>query len=349
MNKSSATMQFPFATGALMEADWNREQVESLHMQFLAQWRQSLSALVPAVVQIRAGDIQLKSYQQYLQDVSAQADIQVFEIEALQSLCAWSFDSRWVSTAVDCVFGGAGRIPVRDLPRRVTHIELGVRQRLVESLATAYESAWQAVYPIRLKTLRQEQQMASLRLTSPQEAVLHAQFVIAFNRVELDVNLCLPRRALDCLQPTSPDDDGHANAQPVAWSRSLQHQLHATPVEAVAVLCEKELTVAQLLSLSIGQVLPIELSEPVRFMVDGVSMLSGRYGVRHGNYALKVEHINEQHAYQEAVQSASADAASLEAFTPSPMVPEQAQADLTSAAQAMNQLADQIQKNEGAQ
>lgn len=349
MNKSSATMQFPFATGALMEADWNREQVESLHMHFMAQWRQSLSALVPAVVQIRMGDIQLKSYQKYLQDVSAQADIQVFEIDALQSLCAWSFDSRWVSTAVDCVFGGAGRIPVRDLPRRVTHIELGVRQRLVESLATAYESAWQAVYPIRLKTLRQEQQMDSLRLTSPQEAVLHAQFVIAFNRVELDVNLCLPRRALDCLQPASSDDGSNANAQPVAWSRSLQHQLHSTPVEAVAVLCEKELTVAQLLSLSIGQVLPIELLEPVRFMVDGVSMLSGRYGVRNGNYALKVEHINEQHAYQETVQSASADAASLEAFTPSPMVPEQAQADLTSAAQAMNQLADQIQKNEGAQ
>lgn len=349
MNKPSANMQFPFATAAFMEGDWNREQVESLHMQFMAQWRQSLSALVPAVVQIRVGDIQLKSYQQYLQDVSAQADIQVFEIDALQSLCAWSFDSRWVSTAVDCVFGGAGRIPVRDLPRRVTHIELGVRQRLVESLATAYESAWQAVYPIRLKTLRQEQQMASLRLTSPQEAVLHAQFVIAFNRVELDVNLCLPRRALDCLQPAPSEDDPKANGQPVAWSRSLQHQLHSTPVEAVAVLCEKELTVAQLLSLSIGQVLPIELSEPVRFMVDGVSMLSGRYGVRNGNYALKVEHINEQHAYQEAVQSASSDAASLEAFMPNPMVPEQAQADLTSAAQAMNQLADQIQKNEGAQ
>ncbi len=317
-------------------------------MQFLAQWRQSLSALVPAVVQIRPGDIHLKSYQQFLENVPALADIQVFEIEALQSLCAWSFDSRWVTTAVDCVFGGAGRIPVRDLPRRVTHIELGVRQRLVESLATAYEAAWQAVYPIRLKTLRQEQQMGSLRLTSPQEVVLHAQFIIAFNRVELEVNLCLPRRALDCFNLTS-NNDGVENANSGAWSRSLQHQLHSTPVEAVAVLCEKELTVAQLLSLSIGQVLSIELSEPVRFMVDGVSMLSGRYGVRNGNYAIKVEHINEQHAYHEGGQSASIEGASSETFTPSPIVPAQAQADLSSAAQAMNQLADQIQKNEGAQ
>jgi hypothetical protein len=117
----------------------------------------------------------------------------------------------------------------------------------------------------------------------------------------------------------------------------------------VAVLCEKELTVAQLLSLSIGQVLPIELSEPVRFMVDGVSMLSGRYGVRNGNYALKVEHINEQHAFQEDTPTKAFEADDSDTFKSSVIVPEQAQADLTSAAQAMSQLADQIQKSEGAQ
>ena len=84
-------------------------------------------------------------------------------------------------------------------------------------------------------------------------------------------------------------------------------------------------------------------------MVDGVSMLSGRYGVRNGNYALKVEHINEQHAFHESAPSNTTDSHSPELFTPTPVVPDQAKADLSSAAQAMNQLADQIQKNEGAQ
>jgi hypothetical protein len=84
-------------------------------------------------------------------------------------------------------------------------------------------------------------------------------------------------------------------------------------------------------------------------MVDGVSMLSGRYGVRKGNYAVKVEHINDQHAFHETASDDAADVLGAETFTPNPFVPEQAQADLTSAAQAMSQLADQIQKNEGAQ
>jgi hypothetical protein len=78
-------------------------------------------------------------------------------------------------------------------------------------------------------------------------------------------------------------------------------------------------------------------------------MLSGRYGVRKGNYAVKVEHINDQHAFHETAPDDGAEALGAETFTPSPIVPEQAQADLTSVAQAMSQLADQIQKNEGAQ
>ena len=73
-------------------------------------------------------------------------------------------------------------------------------------------------------------------------------------------------------------------------------------------------------------------------------MLAGRYGVRNGQYALKVEHINEHHAVREAgmaIQSSSSAGADL-------AMPLQAQADLVSAADAMNQLADQIQRNEGA-
>lgn len=342
MTKPSVPLHFPFAKGTSEGLDWNRTQVENLHLQFLAQWRQSLSALVPADVHIHAGELELKTYQQFVVDAQSQADIQVFEIDALQSLCAWILDTRWVTTAVDCMFGGAGRIPVRDLSRRMTPIELGVRQRLLESLATAYEAAWQAVYPIRLQPLRQEQQLSSLRMGLAQDSVLHAKFALVFNRVEMQVDLCLPRRALEELSPsrlTSTED-----AKPAAWSRSLQHQLNSTPVESIAVLCEKELTVAQLLSLSIGQVLPIDLVEPVRLMVDGVSLLSGRYGVRNGHYAIKVEQVNEQHAARDLASTpagVSPEAADWE-------VPPKAQADLMAAAEAMNQLVDQIQKNEGA-
>ena len=349
MNTNTDNMQFPFAKEALegldtqVAQDWNREQLDAMHLQFVAQWRQSMSTLVPAEIKISAGNMELKTYEAFVLDAPSFADIQVFEIDALQTLCAWSFDMRWVAAAVDCLFGGAGIIPIKERSGKLTHIELGIRQRLLATMATAYEAAWQAAYPIRLQTLRQEQQLSSLRLTSHKDVVLHAQFAIHFNLLELRVDLCLPKRALDWQTPNASAKTSETSGQPAGWSRSLQHQLYAKPVESVAVLCEKELSVAQLLSLSLGQVLPIDLSAPVRLMVDGVNMLSGRYGVRNGHYALKVEHMNQppvQHTEDFEGATAGQYLGNLD-------MPAQAQSDLANAAKALSQLDQQIQKSEG--
>jgi len=313
----------------------------------VAQWRQSMSTLVPAEIKILAGDMEMKTYEAFVLEAPSFADIQVFEIDALQTLCAWSFDSRWVAAAVDCLFGGGGIIPIKERTGKLTHIELGIRQRLLATLATAYEAAWQTAYPIRLQTLRQEQQLSSLRLTSHKDLVLHAQFAIHFNLLELRVDLCLPKRALDWQTPSassnSSDNATDSSGQPAGWSRSLQHQLYAKPVESVAVLCEKELSVAQLLSLSLGQVLPIDLSAPVRLMVDGVNMLSGRYGVRNGHYALKVEHMNQP----PLLHPEDFEGATSGQYLGSLDIPAQAQSDLANAAKALSQLDQQIQKSEG--
>ena len=349
MNTIPDNMQFPFAKEALegldtqVSHDWNREQLDAMHMQFVAQWRQSMSTLVPAEIKILAGNMEMKTYEAFVLEAPSFADIQVFEIDALQTLCAWSFDARWVAAAVDCLFGGAGIIPIKERTGKLTHIELGIRQRLLATLATAYEAAWQTAYPIRLQTLRQEQQLSSLRLTSHKDTVLHAQFAIHFNLLELRVDLCLPKRALDWQTPNASAKASEASGQPAGWGRSLQHQLYAKPVDSVAVLCEKELSVAQLLSLSLGQVLPIDLSAPVRLMVDGVNMLSGRYGVRNGHYALKVEHMNQpplQHTEDFEGATSGQYLGSLD-------MPAQAQSDLANAAKALSQLDQHIQKSEG--
>ena len=349
MNTNPDNMQFPFAKEALegldtqVSQDWNREQLDAMHMQFVAQWRQSMSTLVPAEIKILAGNMEMKTYEAFVLEAPSFADIQVFEIDALQTLCAWSFDSRWVAAAVDCLFGGAGIIPIKERTGKLTHIELGIRQRLLATLATAYEAAWQTAYPIRLQTLRQEQQLSSLRLTSHKDTVLHAQFAIHFNLLELRVDLCLPKRALDWQAPSASSKSSEASGQPAGWGRSLQHQLYAKPVDSVAVLCEKELSVAQLLSLSLGQVLPIDLSAPVRLMVDGVNMLSGRYGVRNGHYALKVEHMNQP----PLLHPEDFEGATSGQYLGSLDMPAQAQSDLANAAKALSQLDQQIQKSEG--
>jgi flagellar motor switch protein FliM len=308
-------------TTPMWDTDVLRRQTLALelrHADFMNQWGQALTALVPAQILIQPEPIQFKTYAQFLADVPAVLDIQVFEVEALQSLCAWCLDLRLLPTAVDCMFGGAGRIPIRNIQRPYTAIEMGVRTRFVESLATAYEAAWHAVFPIRLHSLRQESQLVSLRLCLPNDPVLHARFNVSLNGVVCHLNFCIPKRAADLLtQPTAHNEPSALQPIHPAWDQSLQHKVYAAPVEAIAVLAKTEMTVAQLLALSIGQVVPIELEEPVSLQVDGVTMMSGRYGVRNGRYALKVENLKEDgvvasdnsgapHAAQELSEAAMA-------------------------------------------
>jgi hypothetical protein len=55
------------------------------------------------------------------------------------------------------------------------------------------------------------------------------------------------------------------------------------------MLGDLQLTVAQLMSLSIGQVVPFQMNEQVPLVVDGVKVVSGRSGTRHGRHAVKVD------------------------------------------------------------
>ena len=339
--------------------------LDSSHTDFMTYWRQALTALIPGAIEVRAHSMAFKTYAAFVETLGDAQDIHVYEIEALQTLCAWTFDRRVFPMAVDCMFGGGGRLPIKELNRRYTPIELGVRKRCVDSLASAYESTWHKTYPLRLQPLRQEHQLTSLRLVAADDSVLHATFELRINNLPFLIHLCLPRRAVDALTQTPPAADAPPEETVRhAWGNSLQHNVYSAPVEAVAVLAKTDMTVAQLLSLSIGQVVPIDLTEPVELMVDGVTVMQGRYGVRSGHYAMKVEAIQESHLQAPTQADASVpvtetsvtqSSAAQEATpvtedvqTEDNQAPRREAQVLEQAASAMSDFTSQVQQNEGA-
>ena len=294
----------------------NLEPLLRLQDHFLAQWLQSLRVLLPATVGVEMVSLQERSYAQFLADCPATIDIEVFEVQAWQSLCAWCLDARWVSAAVDCLFGGGLRLPVRGLgQRRLTAIELGVRRRLIDSLASAYEAAWAATHPIRLQSLRSEDNPANLRMAAGHDGVLHLQLKLQINRLDLPVHACLPLRCLQWLRYERAEGAGSTNSTPSTHSaQSAPDQpVMAAQVELDAVLAHTELSVAQLMALSVGQVIELQMHDSVELRVRGVKVASGLNGLRNGLHAVRIESIDAagQGRTQAAGALASARADSL--------------------------------------
>ncbi len=275
------------------------ESLQRLHEDFLAQWLQALRVLLPASVGVEIEQTGQKTYAEFLRDCSPSIDIEVFEVEAWQALCAWCIDARWTAAAVDCLFGGGARLPIRaDIARRPNAIELGVRRRLLDSLASAYEAAWAGTHPIRLQSLRSEDNLTNLRVAAAGDPILHLQLQFRINSLVLPVHACLPARCLQGLR--KPALQGAAAV--AAAGSAAAHEpaavagsgVMSAPVPLQAVLAHADLTVAQLMALSVGQVIPLQMREPVTLRVRGVQVGTGQHGVRNGRYAVRIEALDNQ-------------------------------------------------------
>ena len=80
------------------------------------------------------------------------------------------------------------------------------------------------------------------------------------------------------------------------WATSLETQLQEASVSMVAVLARKQMTIREILGMSIGEIIPIDIDDPVTMYVDGLPMIQGKYGVKNNKYSVKVETI--QHPAQ---------------------------------------------------
>ena len=68
-------------------------------------------------------------------------------------------------------------------------------------------------------------------------------------------------------------------------------EMQTAEVEVAAILAEKKMVLGDILSLNVGEIIPIEVQDPITAFVNRVPMIRGKYGVKNGRYALRVEEI----------------------------------------------------------
>ena len=70
---------------------------------------------------------------------------------------------------------------------------------------------------------------------------------------------------------------------------TLTSQLQSAEVNLVSMLGSSTISLRQILSMKVGDVIPIQIPERVSGAVDGVPVVECQYGIQNGRYALRVE------------------------------------------------------------
>lgn len=280
----------PLLTASSVEGSVNVSGLERAFVDFLSRWRASIGSLLPSIeVDTVLNGIDVIPFRSYLDSAVDLAEIHVFHIEEIDAQCAWIFDRRLISYAVDCLFGGSGNIPPSDLERRYTAVDLSVRHRLISFLVIAFEGSFPHQKSVRLKVARQERRVSHLQIAEADHLIVRARFTIRLNRGECPIEFCAPLGAIRYLLAQGGATSSNEVSAISTGADPLGEDL---PVEVVAVLAETDISVAQLAALSLGQVIPLSMeNESVRLQVDGTVVMTGRSGSRSGNYAVKIEDI----------------------------------------------------------
>lgn len=266
--------------------------LELIHERFARTARLTLFNMVRRSVEVEVHIPELKPYEDFVQSFPERTNINLVNIRPLRGVGCWIIDPQVVYLTIDNMFGGEGKLPPKISAKEYTAIELRIVRRLVDGLLNEYEKAWKPVHEIKFDFLRQETSFQFARITDAEEMVLHCRFTVDINGREGGVDLCIPFWVLEPIksllfnqmQTFHADDD-------TTWSDNLKRETQAAEVGLVATLATRAGTLGEVLGFNVGDLLPIEVQEPITVHVDGLPMIKGAYGVRNGRYAVKISEI----------------------------------------------------------
>jgi len=241
---------------------------------------------------ITIGPVKVIKYSEFLRKLAVPTNLNIIQAKPLRGSAVLVIEPALVFLSVDTMFGGAGRFHMRVEGRDFTPTEQRIIQRMLEVILADYQKAWSSVHPLQFEYVRSEMQTQFVNIATPTEVVVVSTFNLELGPSGGGAfHVCMPYAMLepirDLLYSPMPD----STEPDRRWVRMLSKQVQSAEVSLVAQLGTSDVRLRDLMNLKPGDVLPLDIPESIEATVDGVPVMQCKYGVRNGQYALRIERM----------------------------------------------------------
>ncbi len=269
--------------------------LEIINERFARQLRSALFNFIRRGADISVGSVRIEKYGDFVRNLPVPTNLNLIHMKPLRGTALFVFDPNLVFLVVDNLFGGDGRFHTRVEGRDFTQTEQRIIRRMLDLTLNSYGQAWRTVHPIDFEYIRSEMHTKFANIAIPNEVVVTTAFHIELGAVGGQLHICFPYSMIEPVRDLLMNPLQDEVEVDKRWVGQLSHQLRAAEVEVVAEFAHVQSTVAEVLAMRAGDVLPIELPEQVFGKVDGVPVMQCGFGTMNGQYALRVERmINHQ-------------------------------------------------------
>ena len=269
--------------------------MELINERFARYLRIGLFNYMHRSTEISVGPVRVQKYSDFIRNLVVPTNLNLVQIKPLRGTGLVVFDPNLVFLVVDSMFGGDGRFHTRVEGRDFTPTEQRIIQGILGVFFAEYEKAWKPVFEIGFDYVRSEMNTQFANIATPSEIVVAVTFTVELGGNSAEMHMCLPYSMVepirDVLYSTMHSEQAGSDRR---WTGMLTRQLQLADVELVAPLGRTQVTLGDIVKLKTGDILPIDISETIQALVDGVPVVECRYGIRNGQYALKVERFLAQ-------------------------------------------------------
>jgi len=258
-----------------------------------------LTGYLRTLVQVDVVTVETLAYSDFNNSISDPAILAVVDFAPMSGSIIFEVAPSIAYALIERILGGKGNAMERI--REFTEIELAIIERIIIQVLNLMREPWENVIEIRPRLERIETNPQFAQIVSPNEMVALITLSAKVGEVEGMINICIPHIVVEPIVSKLSTKFWFATTEKEVTEetkRSIENKIEKTPVIIRAMLGRTTVTVADLLELQSGDVLPLDgsVGGELEVMVGELIKFRAVPGVRKNKIALKVTEIIKEEA-----------------------------------------------------
>jgi len=265
---------------------------------FIRLFRVTLSTSLKRIASINISSSDLLKFGEFINTLPLPSCMNIIRFNAVGGHALVVVESKLAYALVDTFFGGSERPFTRIEGKEFTAIELSIIRKVVEDVIVDLEEAWRPVNKMNTSYVRSEINPQFVGIVPPSEIVITTTFEVELENASGVITIVIPYATLEPIKQkltAGYQSDQQTILSTGTWTEMIKTQVLNTALNVKVYLGENEMDLSDLMSLSLGDVIPLaqDAGGELTVLVEDTAKYKGIYGVSRGNIAVQVTKIIE--------------------------------------------------------
>lgn len=265
--------------------------LEIITEKFTKNLRNSLSSAIMKFVDITVKGIEVIRFGEFMNTIPLPSSINIVRIEPLTGYILVVIDASMIFAFIEYFFGGNGGHRVKIEGRQFSPIEQKIIKKLVSISISDLVTAWNTLMPIKAEHVSSEMNPRFVTIANPTEYAIKVEISIEMEGSKGRLFLCIPYSVVEPIKEKLSSSVQESKIRVDEKDiEQIKEIIMDSCVDIVIEIGETELTIDELLSLEVGNVVMLNksISDPLIVRVEGVPKFKCLPGLRKGSQAIKI-------------------------------------------------------------